>query len=237
MLHILYFVHDLTDPAVRRRVSMLHAGGAVVTLAGFTRGQAKAAKTDSLDPLCLGRTSDGKFAQRLWAVGRALWRLSSMLRNAAKPDLIIARNLETLALANRASKIRGWNAPIVYECLDIHRMLLRKDMIGKCLRFAERLLARKAKLLITSSPAFVNNYFKPFNVLDVPVMLLENKVFRANATLDQTSLPITTTNPWKISWFGALRCRRSLELLADFYATIGRAGRSHPPRPAGIYRV
>ncbi len=29
--HILYLVHDLADPAVRRRVSMLHAGGAVVT--------------------------------------------------------------------------------------------------------------------------------------------------------------------------------------------------------------
>ena len=37
MLHILYFVHDLADPAVRRRVLMLQAGGALVTLAGFRR--------------------------------------------------------------------------------------------------------------------------------------------------------------------------------------------------------
>ncbi len=37
MLHVLYLVHDLADPAVRRRVMMLQAGGANVTLAGFRR--------------------------------------------------------------------------------------------------------------------------------------------------------------------------------------------------------
>nr|WP_276328375.1 glycosyl transferase family 1 [Phyllobacterium zundukense] len=195
---------------------MLHAGGALVTLAGFTRGQVKVARIDNIEPVNLGHTSDGKFAQRLLAVGRALCKLSSTLRNVAKPDVIIARNLEMLALANRASTLGDWNAPIVYECLDIHRMLLRQDIIGRCLRFAERLLARRARLLITSSPAFVDNYFTPFNVLDMPVMLLENKVFRPTASPDQMSQPIATTTPWKIGWFGALRCRRSLELLADF---------------------
>ena len=39
MLHILYLVHDLSDPAVRRRVIMLQAGGAKVTVAGFRRAQ------------------------------------------------------------------------------------------------------------------------------------------------------------------------------------------------------
>ena len=35
MLRILYLVHDLNDPSVRRRVLMLAAGGAEVVLAGF----------------------------------------------------------------------------------------------------------------------------------------------------------------------------------------------------------
>ena len=34
MLHVLYLVHNLTDPAVRRRILMLEAGGAQVSLAG-----------------------------------------------------------------------------------------------------------------------------------------------------------------------------------------------------------
>ncbi|TIU76079.1 MAG: glycosyl transferase family 1, partial [Mesorhizobium sp.] len=37
MLHVLYLVHDVSDPAVRRRIQMLKAGGAGVTLAGFRR--------------------------------------------------------------------------------------------------------------------------------------------------------------------------------------------------------
>ena len=32
---IVYFVHDLSDPSVHRRVRMLVAGGAAVTLIGF----------------------------------------------------------------------------------------------------------------------------------------------------------------------------------------------------------
>ncbi|TJW35424.1 MAG: hypothetical protein E5X59_34950, partial [Mesorhizobium sp.] len=31
MLHVLYLVHDVSDPAVRRRIIMLKAGGAQVT--------------------------------------------------------------------------------------------------------------------------------------------------------------------------------------------------------------
>ncbi len=50
----------------------------------------------------------------------------------------------------------------------------------------------------------------------MPVLLLENKVFRPAASPDEISLPMTATRPWKIGWFGALRCRRSLGLLADF---------------------
>jgi hypothetical protein len=58
MLRILYLVHDLADPAVRRRVTMLEAGGATVTLAGFRRGPVPE-RVDGPAPIELGRTEDG----------------------------------------------------------------------------------------------------------------------------------------------------------------------------------
>lgn len=218
MLHVLYLVHDLSDPAVRRRAIMMQAGGATVTIAGFTRSREPISEIATIVPIDLGRTSDGKFTQRVVAIARAAWTLGSMLKDVARPDLIIGRNLEMLALANRAKAFFPGNVPIVYECLDIHRLLLRQDMTGKALRLVERTLSNNAQLLITSSPAFVRQYFAPFGQINLPVEVVENKVLelgpqetkaigRAGKSKDEA---------WKIGWFGALRCRISLELLSAF---------------------
>lgn len=197
---------------------MLKAGGARVTLAGFRRTTSPVAEIEGVEPVDLGATRDGRFAQRIGAVAKAAMSIGARLGAIARPDLIIARNLEMLALARRANGALGAGVPIVYECLDIHRLVLRNDFVGRTLRGAERLLARDVKLLVTSSPAFIANYFEPFGQIAAPVELIENKYFdtapiAAGAFFEDES-PLAP--PWRIGWFGALRCRRSLELLADF---------------------
>ncbi|MBZ9887818.1 MULTISPECIES: glycosyltransferase [unclassified Mesorhizobium] len=218
MLHVLYLVHDVSDPAVRRRITMLRAGGAQVTLAGFRRTANPIADIEGLRPIDLGGTRDGRFGQRLAAVAKAAVSIGSKLGGMPKPDVIVARNLEMLALARRARSAFGASVPIVYECLDIHRLVLRNDVLGKALRATERFLARDVKLLVTSSPAFIANYFKPFGQVAAPIELVENKYFEAATIVpgapEAEESPVGP--PWRIGWFGALRCRRSLELLADF---------------------
>ncbi|TIX87911.1 glycosyl transferase family 1 [Rhizobium sp. P44RR-XXIV] len=220
MLHILYFVHDLADPAVRRRVLMLQAGGALVTLAGFRRDDNVLAAINGIEPIELGRTKDAQFAQRLTAVAKSAVKLRNALRSVARPDVIIGRNLEMLALANRARSVFGGDMPVVYECLDIHRLLLGDGMLGGALRSAERHFGAQAALLITSSPAFVERYFRPRSGLHLPIMLLENKVLAIEAAttnnIVSAARPPIAGKPWKIGWFGALRCRKSLALLDDF---------------------
>ncbi|MCJ9722699.1 glycosyl transferase family 1 [Agrobacterium sp. SHOUNA12C] len=219
MLHILYFVHDLADPAVRRRVLMLQAGGARVTLAGFRRDDNALAAVHGIEPIELGRTRDAQFTHRIAAVAKSALKLRGSLRSIQKPDVIIGRNLEMLALANRARSIFGGDMPVVYECLDIHRLLLRKDTLGAALRGVERHFGADAALLLTSSPAFVERYFRPRSGLDLPIVLLENKVLALDG-LDDTVAPSPRLpakgQPWKIGWFGALRCRKSLALLDEF---------------------
>ncbi|WP_416796367.1 glycosyl transferase family 1 [Ciceribacter azotifigens] len=234
-LHVLYLVHDLADPAVRRRVLMLSAGGARVTLAGFRRGDNALAAVEGLRPIELGVTADGRFAQRLGAVGKACISISRELRDVARPDVIIARNLEMLAVANRAVTAFGGRVPIVYESLDIHRLLLRGDFVGRVLRGAEARLGRKAKLLITSSPAFVENYFRPLSGLDLPVLLLQNQVL-ALGEEDDAPPPARQRrkgDPWRVGWFGALRCSRSLAMLSTLSrVTSGRVEIVLRGRPA-----
>lgn len=204
---------------------MLKAGGAGVTLAGFRRTTSPVAEIEGIEPVDLGATRDGRFAQRLGAVAKAAMSIGAKLGAMPTPDLIIARNLEMLALARRANAALGANVPIVYECLDIHRLVLRDDLVGRTLRGAERRLARDVKLLVTSSPAFIANYFEPFGQIVAPVELIENKYFETASGVAARSLEDDSpaSPPWRIGWFGALRCRRSLELLADF--TRRQAGR------------
>ena len=216
MLHILYLVHDLYDPAVRRRMMMLAAGGARVTLAGFRRGDKPIGEVAGVAPIDLGITADGKFLARAATLSAAAVRLRGSLRDIDAPDLIIGRNLEMLALANRAQRLFGGDAPIVYECLDIHRLLLREDAIGRGMRAAERALARQASLLLTSSPAFLRQYFEPRGQFDGPIMLLENKVLALGTTAAEVVTAPAFEAPIRIGWFGALRCHRSLTLLAAF---------------------
>ncbi len=216
MLDVLYLAHDVADPAIRRRTLTLQAGDALVTVAGFRRGTGSVTGDGVLE---LGVTSDGRFAQRIAAVLKAATLLRGKLRGQGKPDVIIARNLEMLALANRANAIFGGDIPIVYECLDIHRLMLRKDFTGRALRMAEQYLGRNVRLLITSSPAFIENYFKPMSRLKAPTLLLENKVISLgedNLSPALVPRPPLPGEPWKIGWFGALRCRKSLKLLAAF---------------------
>ncbi|HWK65885.1 MAG TPA: glycosyl transferase family 1 [Rhizobiaceae bacterium] len=221
MLRVLYLVHDVSDPAVGRRVRMLRAGGAEVTLAGFRRGREPVASVGGVAPIELGATRDGKFAQRLAAVAQAALKASRLLKSIDRPDVIVARNLEMLALAKRLNAAMTGNVPIVYECLDIHRLLLRSDAIGVAMRKAERFFSRDVGMLVTSSPAFVTHHFRPVLGDALPIELVENKVLEL-AEKDDTppaALRARAGPPWRIGWFGALRCRRSLELLAAFSRT------------------
>jgi succinoglycan biosynthesis protein ExoL len=224
MLHILYLVHDLCDPAVRRRVVMLEAGGAQVTLAGFRRAEQPVTPLENVVPIDLGRTQDGKFAQRLLAVAKAALSLGSKLKGVGRPDVIIGRNVEMLALAQRARAQFHGDIPVVYECLDIHRLLLGENMVSHALRGAERVLGRRSALLMTSSPAFQRNYFTRFRQIDAPVALLQNKVLELAeqpADLSMVAVAPADGKPWRIGWFGALRCRKSLDLLSAFTRRMG----------------
>jgi succinoglycan biosynthesis protein ExoL len=91
------------------------------------------------------------------------------------------------------------------------------------MRAAERRLGRDAALLITSSPAFVREYFDRFGQSSAPVALLPNKVleFDTLPAHSPEAAPPNEGQPWRIGWFGALRCRKSLALLAAFTRQAG----------------
>ncbi len=212
-LSLAYVVHDLHDPAVARRLDMLapHLADAVVI--GFHRGAAAPASIGGWPVVALGRTRDARLALRAWSVLRARALLSVLRPHLMGRDVVLSRQLETLVLARAARNAFAPTAVLAQECLDVHRLLVAKGAVGALLRRFEHRLLRGCGLVITSSPGFEREYLRPVHGAALPpVLLVENKVLAVEAMAVPQTRPAGP--PWRIGWYGVLRCRRSLLLLA-----------------------
>ncbi len=238
-LRLLYMVHDLGDPAVARRLAMLRPWLASAVVVGFHRAATAPAEIAGWPAIALGRTWDDRLGHRMLAVLRARATLRRLRRYVVGATVVMARQLEMLALARAARNRYAGSAVLAYECLDIHRLMVSPSVIGMSLRQLEARLLRATDLLVISSPAFLREHLQPVHgALLPPTCLIENKVLRTDVALSPSVCSRPTGPPWRIGWYGVLRCRRSLELLAEltrrlpdrvFVELRGRPARSAIP--------
>ena len=213
-LKILYLVHDLSDSTVHKRVAMLRDGGANVNIIGFYRGDHPPISIHGFPVTPLARTYDGRFIHRLVTTLRMVTTISKHIEHFANADLVMARTLEMLAIAVRGRSLIKLSATLVYEVLDIHRLLLKKNIVGVALRKLEGWLSKRTSLLITSSPAFIREYFQKLSSVTCSFYLIENKVYQPSV-ITRSKLNHPDAPPWKIGWFGAIRCHKSLDILTQ----------------------
>ena len=215
-MKIAYFVHDLNDAAVAKRVWMLQSAGAEVRLAGFRRTAEPVDDVAGLRPLNLGRTHDARLLSRAGSVLANLATAPTRGAFMAGCDVVLARNLEVYAVAALCRALHAPAAALSYECLDVHRLMLRQDLVGRTLRRLEGALLDASQALIVSSPAFLAHYFEPLQHVSrrerLNTLVVENKAF---PSANPVPPPPPTGPPWRIGWFGMIRCRRSLDFLCD----------------------
>lgn len=218
---LLYVVPYLNDPAVQRRLRMLRAGGArAVVPVGFRRTGEPVDAIDGEPTIDLGRTEDGRLARRVFSLVKGSRRVAEWGPRIGPVDVIMARSLEAMVLAYAFRKHFAPEAPLVYESLDIHRLLLGRSPVSAALRKLEARAMADSALLVTSSPGFVREYFTRYHRELPPIALLENKLLASEIPAlsshdrDEVSEP-PPGPPWIIGWFGLLRCPRSLHLLAE----------------------
>lgn len=222
-MSITYLVHDLTDPAVARRVAMLRRGGAEIDLLGFRRSHQAPDRVAGVKAYDLGATQDGRFLARILSVLKARLTVGKWGRLFQDGDSILARNLEMLYLAAAGRRRFVPGNPLFYELLDIHRLMVGDGLPSRLLRWLEGALLRQCAGVIVSSPAFERDYLRRYYRHLPPVLLWENKVMppvlmaleAASSSFAGPELPPPPAGrPWRIGWFGAIRCRRSLQCLA-----------------------
>ena len=223
------FAHERGDARVRKRVAALQATGWEVLGYMFHRNRDKVEEAPFWENVELGVTENRRYLKRAFVfIGSLprLWQHRAALRQVHAFYVVNTDNA-LLALAARWMARRpGGPAPLVLELADVQPAMLGQGLRGRLLRAVERFVLRRTALLVTTSPGFVKNYFTPFQQFTGPVFLLENKVYPSTgvappcpaSSLITTRQPVRGGQPWVIGLFGALRCRRSIELMRQLAA-------------------
>lgn len=218
MTTIAFFAHDESDAAIRRRAfAFEEAGFEVVGFAMRRDGRIE----QTWAAVDLGRTHDGRFVHRLGATVSGAGKAAAAFPLLEKCDLVYARNLDMALCARLALALSGLRRPFVYECLDIHRLMRRHDLVGAGLRALERAILNDSALLTVSSPAFLREYFDIRHPGKFRPYLIENRIADAPNLGRRPFAAAPPRSPLRVGWFGVLRCRRSFELLEALAVQFG----------------
>ena len=214
MTRVAYFGYDSANTNIRRRVEGFQDDGVAVT--GFMMRRNDGGRVD-WDNVDLGRTFDGAYIQRVRSIFSGAKRAAAAREKLAECDVILARNLDMLATALLAKKYTGARLPVIYECLDVHRLLTRHDPIGFLFRRFEGWMLSKCACVVVSSPGFEEHYFqRRHRGKYAKAVLIDNRLSRG---VDLGPRPAkderARAGKLRIGWLGMLRCRRSLDILLN----------------------
>lgn len=218
---IAFFGHDRHDSAIRKRIAAFETHGSRVLRFMFRRERPHAEDGAQDGTIDLGITRDLNYARRLLKLAAAVPRILAWRRELRACDVFYARNLDMLALAALASRLAGARAPLVYEALDVRRVFIGRSLMSRLFRFAERRLLAATDVLVVSSPDYMTRYFWPVQGYAGAWRLIENKLGGMPCDKPPVDQALAPGPPWVIGWFGVLKCRRSLEILARIAAALG----------------
>ncbi|WP_299684399.1 glycosyltransferase [uncultured Tateyamaria sp.] len=175
-------------------------------------------------------TENENLPKRAAIVAASVVKMAKHRARLRAADMIIARNLDMVAIAWAARAMAGaGHVPLVYECLDINGALCGDGPKSHAMRAAERRLLAGVQMLVVSSPGFIRNYFKPLQDYDGPWALWENKLAAGTALPDRPKIRTASDveAPLRLGWVGTIRCAPSLALLAAVADQLGNAVEVH----------
>ncbi len=96
----------------------------------------------------------------------------------------------------------------------MHEALIGDGWKARLLRFFERRVLVIARLLVVSSPGFIEHFFAPVQRYAGPHHWIENKLYFGSEEVPRdTGVQRAQDAPLTIGWVGIIRCSKTLELL------------------------
>lgn len=157
----------------------------------------------------LGSISHGQYQKRLMPMAKAV---STIRRAARDASVVYTFGLDTLMLATAATRRLTAAPKLVYEVPDIRGILTGHGPQSAAMRRLERMLLRHINLVVVTSEAFVTGYFQGVQGVEVPYLVIENKLLVENMPLF-TPKPRPDDGVLYIGYFGHIRCHASWRVL------------------------
>ncbi len=199
----------VSQPRYRKRIDALAALGCEPVALSFDQesfpGEPKGGY------IALGRIRNGAYWRRLLPYLRAV---AKVRRAAGESDVLyLFDGVDLLLLAWVALLGRRKRPAVVFEIGDIQEAFLRRGPASLMFRLIERFLVGRTALVVVTSPAYVEEYYKGrLGVRGQRFVVIENKVDpELGARPPRASGP--QDGPIRIGYFGLLRCERSWSIL------------------------
>ncbi|WGH78923.1 glycosyltransferase family protein [Jannaschia ovalis] len=215
------FGFDVAEISQIRRIRAMIALGHEVHSFTMRRRNMNAGFTPDWPDTRLYETRNEALGRRAAVVAAAMLKMTGHRERLRAADVIVARNLDMLAIAAAARRMAGSRAALVYECLDIHAALTGPGARAAAMRAAERGLLAGVDMLAVSSPAFIRQYFEPVQGWRGPWALWENKLAAGMALPKRPAVRPARAGPLRLGWVGTIRCAPSLDLLAVLAGRMG----------------
>ncbi len=209
---VLFVLPVLGQPRHSKRIAMVQEGGLLAEAAAFERDYHKG-RLPPCDVTTLGSIRHGNYFARVPRLVAAVRRLRPLVR---RNDIVYAFGPDMALLSAIACFPR--RLPLVLEVGDIVYAQLRKGAIGGAVRTIDRWLAGRCGLIVTTTDAFLERYYRQRLGTRTPGLVIENKLesgFADSADVRprQDGKPLVD-RPLRIGYFGLLRCRWSWEVLS-----------------------
>lgn len=210
---------------------MIQEAGFEVTALAFERDYHKG-KTPDCPVQTLGKIEDGKYLKRVFKMARAIPKIR---KTAREHDLVYAFGPD-LAMASLCAGI-GSGKPVIVEVGDISVLQVSRGIIGRFVRFLNRRMANRCKLIVVTAPRFLEIYYRQWLKSKTPGMIMENKLesgfvdeFRPHVGDFKPSAgePLVD-RPLRIGYFGLLRNEWT-------WSVFEQLGRKYPDKVEILFR-
>ncbi|MGE0096331.1 MAG: hypothetical protein AB7M05_09100 [Alphaproteobacteria bacterium] len=219
---LVFFAQDVSDTSTVKRAEAFVAEGFDLVLFSFLRGRYHRDFAPPWPVVPLGRTADGRYLRRAVALLRGAGTVARKGHYLRGADVLYARNIDQLVLALFSRVLFRNAAPVIYEVLDVQPAFVRPGVLYTLLRAVERLCLRRIALLVVSSPAFVEHYFRTRQRYVGPWRLLENKL--PPSVLALPRVPCTgrprNGHVWTVGYFGLIRGDATFQMMERVAARL-----------------
>ncbi|NHZ86002.1 MAG: hypothetical protein GWP19_08985 [Planctomycetia bacterium] len=170
----------------------------------------------------LGKIPQNNYIRRFVKIFFDIPRLSKILSNNPKIDVVYAWNFDIALLFVLTKLFSKRRYKFIYEVADVKPILLSKSVVGIFLRKFEQFILNHTDYLCVTSENFISNYFDKYYEYDAKTYILENKVYpKIDIKLINNKLNnIPTGSKWRIGLVGIFRCNTSLQLLLELAKTL-----------------